>query len=254
MTSSVPTEKKENPIISTGKNIITGGVLFIGGTWTAISEDVTYGVYKPIEINKPSYQLGRVVGHTVSTVGGTLGAIGGKGLEERGIIAVPATAGLSLGITGAGYIVSGYSGGVAAKGSLGIFESAGKFKDSLKNFDSSSNNKSSGSEDINKHPNGKYEEHSKHNPKTKWKGASENPVPKEKGQELLDKAYSLTKNKQLYNYYDGKIIKFQPSGDGTWNSYQVTDTSTEVPSDVYKKMLDDKLITRPEYNKFIKNK
>ena len=215
MTSSVPTEKKENPIISTGKNIITGGVLFIGGTWTAISEDVTYGVYKPIEINKPSYQLGRVVGHTVSTVGGTLGAIGGKGLEEVGIIAVPETAGLSLGITGAGYIVSGYSGGVAAKGSLGIFESAGKFKDSLKNFDSSSNNKSSGSEDINKHPNGKYEEHSKHNPKTKWKGASENPVPKEKGQELLDKAYSSTKNKQLYNYYDGKIIKFQPGGDGT---------------------------------------
>jgi len=181
MTSSVPTEKKENPIISTGKNIITGGVLFIGGTWTAISEDVTYGVYKPIEINKPSYQLGRVVGHTVSTVGGTLGAIGGKGLEEVGIIAVPETAGLSLGITGAGYIVSGYSGGVAAKGSLGIFESAGEFKDSLKNFDSSSNNKSSGSEDINKHPNVKYEEHSKHNPKTKWKGASENPVPKEKG-------------------------------------------------------------------------
>ena len=159
-----------------------------------------------------------------------------------------------IGITGAGYIVSGYSGGVAAKGGLGIFESAGKFKDSLKNFDSSSNNKSSGSEDINKYPNGKYEEHPKHNPKTKWKGASENPVPKEKGQELLDKAYSSTKNKQLYNYYDGKIIKFQPGGDGTWHSYQVTDTSTEVPSDVYKKMLDDKLITRPEYNKFIKNK
>ena len=144
MTSSVPTEKKENPIISTGKNIITGGVLFIEGTGTAIFEDVMYGVYKPIEINKSSYQLGRVVGHTVSTVGGTLGAI-------------------------------------AAKGSLGIFESAGEFKDSLKNFDSSSNNKSSGSEDINKHPNVKYEEHSKHNPKTKWKGASENPVPKEKG-------------------------------------------------------------------------
>ena len=142
-TSSVPTEKKENPIISTGKNIITGSFLFVAGTGTAIIEDVTYGAYKPKEINKPSYQLGRVIGHTASTVGGTLGTIGGKGLEEGGIITAPATAGLSLGITGAGYIVSGYSAGVAAKGSLGIFESAGKFKDSLKNFDSNSNNKNS---------------------------------------------------------------------------------------------------------------
>ena len=140
MTSSVPTEKKENPIISTGKNIITGGVLFIGGTGTAIFEDVTYGVYKPIEINKPSYQLGRVVGHTVSTVGGTLGAIGGKGLEEGGIIAVPATAGLSLGITGAGYIVSGYSGGVAVNGVKGVAMSIANLTNSNKT--SSSNGSS----------------------------------------------------------------------------------------------------------------
>ena len=150
MTSSVPTEKKENPIISTGKNIITGGVLFIGGTWTAISEDVTYGVYKPIEINKPSYQLGRVVGHTVSTVGGTLGAIGGKGLEEVGIIAVPATAGLSLGITGAGYIVSGYSGGVAVKGSIGVGQSLAKLsQNSLNSGESGKNNSSSSSSSKN---------------------------------------------------------------------------------------------------------
>ena len=150
MTSSVPTEKKENPIISTGKNIITGGVLFIGGTWTAISEDVTYGVYKPIEINKPSYQLGRVVGHTVSTVGGTLGAIGGKGLEEVGIIAVPETAGLSLGITGAGYIVSGYSGGVAVKGSIGVGQSLAKLsQNSLNSGENGKNNSSSSSSSKN---------------------------------------------------------------------------------------------------------
>ena len=150
MTSSVPTEKKENPIISTGKNIITGGVLFIEGTWTAIFEDVTYGVYKPIEINKPSYQLGRVVGHTVSTVGGTLGAIGGKGLEEVGIIAVPATAGLSLGITGAGYIVSGYSGGVAVKGSIGVGQSLAKLsQNSLNSGESGKNNSSSSSSSKN---------------------------------------------------------------------------------------------------------
>ena len=145
MTSSVPTEKKENPIISTGKNIITGGVLFIEGTGTAIFEDVMYGVYKPIEINKSSYQLGRVVGHTVSTVGGTLGAIGGKGLEEGGIIAVPATAGLSLGITGAGYIVSGYSGGVAVKGSIGVGQSLAKLSQNSLNSDESGKNNSSSS-------------------------------------------------------------------------------------------------------------
>ena len=145
MTSSVPIEKKENPIISTGKNIITGGVLFIEGTGTAIFEDVMYGVYKPIEINKSSYQLGRVVGHTVSTVGGTLGAIGGKGLEEVGIIAVPETAGLSLGITGAGYIVSGYSGGVAVKGSIGVGQSLAKLSQNSLNSDESGKNNSSSS-------------------------------------------------------------------------------------------------------------
>ena len=142
MTSSVPTEKKENSIISTGKNIITGGFLFIAGTGTAIIEDVTYGAYKPKEINKPSYQLGRIIGHTASTVGGTLGAIGGKGLEEGGIIAAPATGGLSLGITGVGYIVSGYSAGVAVNGVKGVTKS-------IANLTNSNNTSSSSGSSIN---------------------------------------------------------------------------------------------------------
>lgn len=103
---------------------------------------MTYGAYKPKEINKPSYQLGRIIGHTASTVGGTLGAIGGKGLEEGGIIAAPATGGLSLGITGVGYIVSGYSAGVAVNGVKGVTKS-------IANLTNSNNTSSSSGSSIN---------------------------------------------------------------------------------------------------------
>ena len=103
---------------------------------------MTYGAYKPKEINKPSYRLGRIIGHTASTVGGTLGAIGGKGLEEGGIIAAPATGGLSLGITGAGYIVSGYSAGVAVNGVKGVTKS-------IANLTNSNNTSSSSGSSIN---------------------------------------------------------------------------------------------------------
>ena len=98
-----------------------------------------------------------------------------------------------------------------------------------------------------------YEPSPKHNPQGGW--GSENPIPNDEvGQELLDSAYSSSKNKQLYNIYDGDIIKFQPdSSSGKWHAYKVSNTAKEVPTDVYKQMLDDGLITKTDYNKLIKN-
>ena len=98
-----------------------------------------------------------------------------------------------------------------------------------------------------------YEPSPKHNPQGGW--GSENPIPNnEVGQELLDNAYSSSKNKQLYSMYEGDIIKFQPdSSSGKWHAYKVSNTAKEVPTDVYKKMLDDGVISKTDYNKLIKN-
>ena len=98
-----------------------------------------------------------------------------------------------------------------------------------------------------------YDPSIKHDPQAGW--GSENPIPdQETGQKLLDSAYSLSKNKQLYNIYNGKIIKFQPDGtSGNWHAYQVKNTSTEVPVDVYKQMMKEKVIDKKVYNKLIHN-
>ena len=98
-----------------------------------------------------------------------------------------------------------------------------------------------------------YEPSPKHNPQGGW--GSENPIPNnEVGQKILDSAYSSSKNKQLYNIYEGDIIKFQPdSSSGKWHAYKVSNTAKEVPIDVYKQMLEQGLITKKDYNKLIKN-
>lgn len=98
-----------------------------------------------------------------------------------------------------------------------------------------------------------YDPSIKHDPQAGW--GSENPIPdQETGQKLLDSAYSSSKNKQLYNIYNGKIIKFQPDGtSGNWHAYQVKNTSTEVPVDVYKQMMKEKVIDKKVYNKLIHN-
>ena len=82
-----------------------------------------------------------------------------------------------------------------------------------------------------------------------------NPIPnKQIGQELLNSAYASSKNKQLYNIYEGDIIKFQPdSSSNQWHAYKVANTAKEVPVDVYKQMLENGLITKTEYIKLIKN-
>lgn len=98
-----------------------------------------------------------------------------------------------------------------------------------------------------------YKPSDKHDPKSGW--GSPNPIPDSKtGQELLDGAYSSSKNKQLYNIYDGKLIKFQPDSASDWHPYEVVNPAKEVPADVLRQMFNDGKITKVEYNKMIKNK
>ena len=97
-----------------------------------------------------------------------------------------------------------------------------------------------------------YKPSPKHDPRSGW--GTPNPIPNNKvGQKLLDTAFSSNKNKQLYNYYEGQIIKFQPDGAGGWHSYAVLNIKKEVPIDVLREMLKQNVITKVQYNKFIKN-
>ena len=58
----------------------------------------------------------------------------------------------------------------------------------------------------------------------------------------------------MYNYYDGKLVKFQPDTVSGWHSYEVVNPAKEVPTDVLRQMLDDGKITKAQYKNFIKNK
>ena len=98
-----------------------------------------------------------------------------------------------------------------------------------------------------------YKPSPKHDPNSGW--GSPNPIPNQQvGQELLDSAYSSSKNKQLYNYYEGQLIKYQPDRHGEWHAYLVKNTATEVPADVLRQMLKEGKITKVEYTKFINNR
>ena len=72
-----------------------------------------------------------------------------------------------------------------------------------------------------------YKPSPKHDPRSGW--GTPNPIPNNKvGQKLLDTAFSSNKNKQLYNYYEGQIIKFQPDGAGGWHSYAVLNIKNSI--------------------------
>ncbi len=74
------------------------------------------------------------------------------------------------------------------------------------------------------------------------------------GKESLNNAYSSKNTKQLYNVYEDKLVKFQPDNAGTWHAYEVRNPAAKVPADVLRNMKDDGLITRVQYNKWIKGK
>ena len=92
-----------------------------------------------------------------------------------------------------------------------------------------------------------------HDPASGW--GSPDTIPDIKiGQEALDTAYSSSKTKQLYNYYDDKLVKFKPETVNGWHSYEVVNPAKEVPVDVLRQMLNDGKITKAQYKNFIKNK
>lgn len=103
-------------------------------------------------------------------------------------------------------------------------------------------------------------DYEKHKPKAggfgaSWVNASVNPIPNARiGQQLLDSAYSSpTKPRQLFNYHNGKIIKFRSSNDGKWHSYEVcSDIKNQVGNDILKQFKRDELISNSEYKKLLK--
>ncbi|AOT68320.1 hypothetical protein [Geosporobacter ferrireducens] len=74
------------------------------------------------------------------------------------------------------------------------------------------------------------------------------------GEKSLNTAYSSSDTKQLYNVYNGKLVKFQPDNVGGWHAYEVINPAEEVPADVLRQMKKDGVITNSQYNKWIKNK
>lgn len=83
---------------------------------------------------------------------------------------------------------------------------------------------------------------------------SPNSIPtQEVGQRLLDTAYTSKDKKQLFNFWDGKLVKFQPDTTGSWHAYDVVkNIQREVPADVLRAMQKDGLITNAQYRKFLK--
>ena len=69
----------------------------------------------------------------------------------------------------------------------------------------------------------------------------------------METAYSSTGTKQLYNVYEGKLVKFQPDNAGGYHPYEVINPAKEVPADILRQMKKDGLISNVQYNKWIKN-
>ena len=84
---------------------------------------------------------------------------------------------------------------------------------------------------------------------------SPNPIKsQEEGQELLDTGYK--DKKQVYNITkDKKLVKFQPANtpNNEYHAYEVSHPR-DIPSVVMKKMLNDGVISKSDYNKLRKGK
>jgi hypothetical protein len=120
---NTPSKPKENPIIEFGQNLAIDTISFLSGTAGAISEDLTYGTFKPTKIDRPSYWIGSAIGHVVTTIGGGIGTGAGGLLAGGGAVATPETGGASLGVSYLGVGIAGYSSGVAVNGVKGVGES-----------------------------------------------------------------------------------------------------------------------------------
>lgn len=84
---------------------------------------------------------------------------------------------------------------------------------------------------------------------------SDNPIKNsEEGQKLLDSGYP--DGWQVYNVTsEGKIVKFQPdhTPENGYHAYEVS-TPRDIPSSILRKMLEDGVISKSDYNKYRKGK
>ncbi|ASR47598.1 hypothetical protein B4V02_13395 [Paenibacillus kribbensis] len=242
------------------------GKEFVLGSSAAFTEDLSLGIlHKDYDSNHPfANVLGGLAGHTLSSVLGVLGTVVG-GAGEVGSFAldftgIGAIVGVPAGVVSAGMMAAGSS--LAFKGISGGFEQTKDMYQMMKDKDSKALEPSKPSDVKTENTTNiegaeattrTYEPSPKHDPQSGW--GSPNPIPDAKtGQNLLDTAYSSSKNKQLYNIYEGKLVKFQPDGETGWHPYEVTNPAKEVPADVLRQLLKDGKITRVEYNKLLKNK
>ena len=106
------------------------------------------------------------------------------------------------------------------------------------------------------HFNGEYKPSPKHKGPKMPPNASPDSIPDIKtGNDLLkNHSYNSATKKQRFAIYKGKMIKFQPTGtNNEWHAYELTDKqikSQQVPPDVLKQMLKDRVITKAQYNKW----
>ncbi|WP_025723985.1 WXG100 family type VII secretion target [Paenibacillus polymyxa] len=236
------------------------------GAKGAIQEDLTLGMLpdKDRDYDHPmAAKVGEILGHVATTLQGAgevVAGIGGEGLS----VAVSSTGvGSIIGIPGliGSAALAAHGGTTAVKSASGIGKSSAELWQMAKGEGRGSSK--SPEVKVEKIPDGlegtgeiqkrTYEPSPKHDPQSGW--GSPNPIPDaETGQKLLDAAYSSSKNKQLYNIYEGKLVKFQPDGEMGWHPYEVTNPAREVPADVLRQFLRDGKITKVEYNKLLRNK
>ena len=184
------------------------------------------------------YEFAQFVGDLLSVAGGAAEFVGGftwlVGGNAASFAGTPFTGGAS----------ATFSPAVTASGLAAMTHGVGTIWNAFSSF---GEGYGSGN-----YPNGKYEPSPKHDPKSGW--GSPNTIPnKEVGQKLLDTAYTSKDKKQLFNFWDGKLVKFQPDTTGSWHAYDVVkNIQRDVPADVLRAMQKDGVITSAQYRKLIK--
>jgi len=103
----------------------------------------------------------------------------------------------------------------------------------------------------------KYLPHKKHNQQGTWNGASVMDLSDDVAQKVLQESKQL--GRQRYGIKDGKIYEFQSDNAGTYHGYEIPASELVKKkggggSKILKEWLKEDKITKPEYNKFIKNK
>ncbi len=235
-------------VIENGTALVRQPKNFVQDVTGQARDKTMLDLMRDLSTNSLGFEIGRLIGDLASIMIGYHTTLLGLGT----LVASGATG--QIQVTPAGIVIVAEGVAITISGALDTADALGAVEVELSKATSPGGSRLGNEDEGDSHAEERiYEPSPKHNPQGGW--GSENPIPNnEVGQELLDNAYSSSKNKQLYSMYEGDIIKFQPdSSSGKWHAYKVSNTAKEVPTDVYKKMLDDGVISKTDYNKLIKN-